>query len=233
MAPGSVQVVDDGDAGFSTVGSWSNAAPGNGYQGDLMFDETGTGTETARWTFSVDPGTSWKVATTWKNSSNRATDAPFTIYDGATAIKTIDINQELAPNDFSYNGANWEWLSSAAYHVSSGTLTVELTDDANEYVIADGVYLQQVPTRSIISGGNAFQNLSFVTGDFVTGDQLQAGGNLTFSGGSLTLSDVLDIDGDLTLGAGTMLDVSASNHAVSVGGAGRTTAARSELRPGP
>ncbi len=87
---------------------------------------------------------------TWSVNANRATNAPFTIRDGAATLTTVLANQELAPNDLSDAGASWEEL--ALVTIASGTLVVELRNNANEFVIADAVRIERVgepPTQDL------------------------------------------------------------------------------------
>ncbi|MFP6693459.1 MAG: SdrD B-like domain-containing protein, partial [Pirellulales bacterium] len=138
-----VQVADDGDVEFDTVGEWSPFAMG-GFQGDLTFSASGTGSDTATWTFTnLTPGV-YAVAATWVEYTNRAIDAPYSIYDGfvdpGNLIATIDVDQQIAPDDFNDLGADWESLS--AVTISGNTLSVQLTDDANGFVIADAVRIE-------------------------------------------------------------------------------------------
>ncbi|MEZ6053309.1 MAG: hypothetical protein R3C02_18280, partial [Planctomycetaceae bacterium] len=71
--------------------------------------------------------------------ANRATDAPFTAYNGVggPVLGSIDVNKQQAPNDFSSFGGNWKNLMTVL--VTEGTLVVELTNEADGYVIADAI----------------------------------------------------------------------------------------------
>ncbi len=138
------RVIDNGDAGFSATAGWTPSPVSNGYEDDLLNAPTGDGSTIATWTFAgLVPG-AYRVSTTWFAHPNRATDAPYTIYDGATPLVTIDLNQELAPDDATAFLGDWEFLDAVLIH--SGTLTVELTNDANEFVIADAVRIERLDT---------------------------------------------------------------------------------------
>ena len=82
------------------------------------------------------------MSATWSILSNRATDAPYTILDGSNVLATVDVNQELVPDDFSDGGADWEDLG--FFNMTGTTLVVELSDNANEYVIADAVRIERM-----------------------------------------------------------------------------------------
>jgi hypothetical protein len=135
------KIIDDGAPGFSTSGSWQ-VSTNQGFKRDVRYSAAGIGSDTARWTFTVMPG-SYRVSATWTPHANRATDAPFTIGDGADSPATVKINQERAPDDFTDEGVAWEDLG-APYNIDTNTLVVELSDAANEYVVADAVRIVQV-----------------------------------------------------------------------------------------
>lgn len=146
---------DDGDAGFTSTGGFI-LFPGQGLQNDVRYAEAGSGSQTATWTFTVSPGL-YRISATWTPHPNRATNAPFTILDGATTLATLLINQELAPNDFTAAGVTWKNLG-GPYNISTTTtLTVRLSNLADEYVIADGIRLEQLAVNpvQIIDDGDA------------------------------------------------------------------------------
>ncbi len=133
----SIQVIDNGDPGFALAGSgvWNNFTNG-GFQNDINWTEPGQG-DTASWTFTVAPG-DYQVSATWFNHPTLATDAPFEVFDGATSKGVFNLNQQAAPSQFSEAGANWDDLT-ASVNISSGTLTVQLSDLANGRVAADAI----------------------------------------------------------------------------------------------
>lgn len=122
----------------------TNGGPPN-WASNMDYYATSQG-DSATWTFiALTPGT-YEVAVSWEGgSSNRATDSPFSI-NGGTAI---DINQELTPTGTpTLNDGSKDVLFQtidAAVTVAGTTLTVVLTDDANQFVIADAVAIKLVP----------------------------------------------------------------------------------------
>ena len=56
---------------------------------------------------------------------------------------TVRVNQELAAADFSDGGISWGDLG-GYWDVTGTQLTVVLSDDANQYVIADAVRIERV-----------------------------------------------------------------------------------------
>lgn len=138
---GAVQRVDDSHVRFATVGSWlHHPLAGIGLGG--RYREAGTGLHKAAWTFYVVPGL-YRVSATWKEASNRATNAPFTIVDGSNELAAVRINQELRPDDFRDQVARWEDLGSPV-EVRGNKLVVRLTNDADQYVVADAIRIERL-----------------------------------------------------------------------------------------
>ena len=140
--PSVVQIIDNGASGFGKSGKWTKYN-GQGHQNDVHYSAGGSGADLSTWTFTGLTAGQYRVSATWYPHSNRATDAPFTVLDGATPLATVDLNQELAPNDLSDAGSNWEDVG-AAHNVTGSTLVVQLSDDANQYVIADAIRIERV-----------------------------------------------------------------------------------------
>ena len=136
------KLIDNGDAGFTATSGWSNWSQ-SGHAGDLHYITNGTGSENARWTVdNLEPG-DYRVYATWTVASSRPTDAPFTVYNGAQQLSTVDVNQKVAPNDAVIEQVSWENLGT--FTITNGTLTVELTDDASSHwLIADAIYIEEV-----------------------------------------------------------------------------------------
>ncbi|MCA9110048.1 MAG: hypothetical protein KDA52_08890, partial [Planctomycetaceae bacterium] len=132
-------IVDDGDAGFATSGSWTLPMVFNGRHNDLRNHAAGSGANTATWTFTGLAAGEYSIAATWLEHSNRATNAPFRVLDGSggSELDSVLVNQESAPNDFDDRGSSWENLFTVT--ITGTELVVELSDDANEYVIADAI----------------------------------------------------------------------------------------------
>lgn len=137
-------IIDDGDAGYSDTGwtYWTTA----GYDGDLHYIAAGGGSETATWTPTIPSTGSYTVSVHWTTHSNRATDAPYTVnYNGGS--QTFDVNQELLADQSTVGGSNElsGWYKLGTFEFLAGTSgTVVLSNDANEYVIADAVKFEAV-----------------------------------------------------------------------------------------
>ncbi len=134
-------ILDNGDdIGLHTYtdsGQWNTG--GQGYGDDSRNERQEDGNGFATWTFRLTPGT-YDVAVTWKeNPSNRADNAPFRVLDGTTEVDSFRVDQQVAPlADSVFGGKNFQVLFSQVT-ITTGTLVVELSNDANGYVIADAV----------------------------------------------------------------------------------------------
>ncbi len=153
-------IIDDGEAGFSTVGGFVAVSNANARDGDVRNVAQGSGASVASWQFDgLAPGR-YQVAATWVAHPNRATNAPYTILDsvGGNQLNRVLVNQELAPDDFNDDGTEWENL--AIVTVTGSTLVVELSNAANEFVIADAIRIRptmspETPAGLIIDDGDS------------------------------------------------------------------------------
>jgi hypothetical protein len=157
--------IDNGDAGVYASSGFTSYA--SGYQGDLQYaarTTNSTPTATATWDFGSVPAGTYRVSATWVPHSNRATNAPYAIEGGPTIL----VNQEKAPSDplaVSAIGSSvlvsGTWFADlmVAYEHAGGPLRMTLGNNANEYVIADAVRVEEVSgLRSAIwpgTGANA------------------------------------------------------------------------------
>lgn len=182
--------IDDEDSGWSTVGTWTEFTTGNGINSDMYYDETGTGTETATWNFGTLNGT-YDVEVHYTTHSNRATNAPYTVKNHSAVVTlptvtlpiasvsdnvdetgaadanatTIVVNQERDnTGNVGANDVNSGWVNIGRYTWNgSGNAIVILTDNANEFVIADAVRVTDVPpaispSRAAVNGGTIILN---------------------------------------------------------------------------
>lgn len=135
-------IVDNGQAGYSEVGSgWTDWS--GGYGGGFRFNAAGSGASKASWQVSGQPASYFTVQATWVAENNRASDAPFRVYDGATLLQTVRVNQRVAPAGTTVNGFVFQTLATVV--AASGQIRVELANDANRYVIADAIRIVPLP----------------------------------------------------------------------------------------
>ncbi|MCA9245959.1 MAG: choice-of-anchor D domain-containing protein [Planctomycetales bacterium] len=142
-----ITIIDNTDAGFSSSGFVFFS--GQGIGGNLEYAAGNNSGDSASWTFSgLTPGDIYEVAATWSRHRNRATDAPYTVSGVVGGPTTVDVNQEQSPGSFHDQGVGWESLG--LFEVDGGgTLVVTLTDDANEFVIADAIRIELIDEPEI------------------------------------------------------------------------------------
>ena len=121
-------------------GNWSNNSSNEAEQRyELSVEQAAAGDGTSIATFrpNLPSGGRYKVFARWTSHPNRATNAPYTIHH-ANGQATVRVNQEQ-------NGGKWMLLGE--YDFVSGTGGhVILTNDADEYVVADAVKFEPVST---------------------------------------------------------------------------------------
>lgn len=143
-------IVDVNDLGFSVqapTNAWTYSA-GN----TLYYNYPGSGSEAVQWAFiDLEPG-KYRVSVNYLAWTDRASDGPYTVHDGAEALQTVDIDQRVTPDDFLENGVRWEDLG--VFKITSDNLTVELTDQADGVVIAAAVRIERVGELYDVVGVN-------------------------------------------------------------------------------
>lgn len=144
-------IVDDLDPSFSTAGGNWQQVPGAGFQGGATVVPAGSGANTATWTFSnLTPG-QYRVMATWPADPSQADNAPFTILDGGTVVGSAAVNQQAAPTGLSDGATTWQDLGSIGFPVTSGTLTVSVSDNADGNVVADAVRIERINYATVES----------------------------------------------------------------------------------
>jgi hypothetical protein len=133
---GEAVIIDDAAATYT--GEWVAWTP-TGYGGDLHY--TLGGEKDATWKATVTPG-KYRVAATWPEYANRATNAAFTVTGGPQAVSAT-INQELAPATFAAGEVRWQTLGEI--DVAGTEITVKLdARNADENVIADAIRITKI-----------------------------------------------------------------------------------------
>jgi len=120
----------------------------SGYQKDIHYTRGDNTGDYAQWTFTGLPSGTYLVSTTWVRGTSRASNAPYTLTGVTGGPATVLVDQKLAPDDLTWDGVAWEHLGT--FQITGGTLTVRLTDNANGYVYADAVRIEQL---SALLGG--------------------------------------------------------------------------------
>ena len=138
--PPAISIMDDGDKGFTSTGKWTRAT-GQGYNADIL-SHAGKGADTAKWTFTgLLPGV-YRISATWPAKTDRATNASFSVFNGATKPSMVAVNQKLTPGDLVLTGSRWKDLG-ASFNITGSTLAVSLSDaTANGTVVADAIRIE-------------------------------------------------------------------------------------------
>jgi hypothetical protein len=147
-APAPVTLIDNGDPGYYEIDygliDWTTVARPTAFEGTLRRqDGSGIG-DAAVWEFAnLQPGW-YEVLVTYAAAADQATNAPFSVYDGAVCDGTVPINQTQPPSGAVFQGVPWESLG--LFSISGDTLKVKVVDYANGYIVADAVRI--VPVRN-------------------------------------------------------------------------------------
>jgi len=139
--PAAVTIIDDGNAGNTLAGAWK-LKTGTGYGNDMRQAAKGNGSTSATWTFNSLPMAQYRVWVTYRIGSTNATNAPFTLYNGNTTVRTVRVNERLTPASLEANGARWQSLGNV--WITNGRLVVKLTNAANGQVVADAVRIERI-----------------------------------------------------------------------------------------
>jgi hypothetical protein len=146
--PTPVTLIDNGDPGYYELDygaiDWATEARWAAYDGaQRRQDGSGIG-DAAIWEFAnLQPGW-YEVLISYAAAAGQATNAPFSVYDGAVCDGTVLVNQTLAPSGAVFQGVPWESLG--LYSISGDTLRVGVVDSANGDIVADAVRI--VPVRN-------------------------------------------------------------------------------------
>jgi len=139
LVMGTEQIIDNGDPNYLDTGDWTLYS-GKGYDNDFRYMSAGSGSKNATWRPVIGTDGNYKVYVSWTTYSNRATNAKYTVYYNG-GNQTFVVNQTLLANG-TVGGTNewsgWYYLGTFNFKTNSTNLVV-LTDDANNYVIADAV----------------------------------------------------------------------------------------------
>jgi hypothetical protein len=136
-------VVDNEDAVF--VGSWTQGPSIECYGMTIQYTVAGTGSLTATYTPNIPQSGDYDVYAWWTRHGNRATNAPYTVnHSGGSDV--VLVNQEEG-------GGGWTYLGT--YHFNAGTGgSVMLSDDADEYVMADAIKWQLSSIKQNVTLGD-------------------------------------------------------------------------------
>src|SRR5262249_44421043 len=142
-------LLDNGQPGYVESGSSAWVDYAAGYNGGLRYHAPGGGADTAGWMATGLPSGSYTVQATWNGSSNHASNAPYSIYDGNTLLQTVLVDQRPGPSGTTVGGSAFQNL--ATVQITSGTLRVVVSDNVDGYVVADAVRLVPANGQTFIN----------------------------------------------------------------------------------
>jgi hypothetical protein len=173
--PSNAKIIDVGQPGHQFLGegptggagggpaAWNISGTNNnaGYNASHHFDNEDnfanhSGALISEWTFSgLAPGVPHTVSATWVSpDANRAMNSPFTISGIVGGDQTVFVNQELvAAADYAElddNSAAHPFQRLGRFTPTGSTLTVRLSNNADQFVIADAIRVEQVPEPSSV-----------------------------------------------------------------------------------
>lgn len=156
VAPSMPIILDNWQPGYRETGEgWITLLGWGGYGNSHSYTPAGDGSQSVSWQVDrLAPG-DYEVRTTWSAWENRASNTPYQIYDGDSLLSVVRVNQKLPPTGVDIHGIPFQSLG--VFSVRSGTLRVVLTDDADNYVVADAIHVVEKPVEEpvIIAFGQA------------------------------------------------------------------------------
>jgi len=146
--------------GVTRVGNWTQWT-GSGHGGTSSTAPTGDGSTKITWTFDNLPQGTYEVWVNWVQAPNRATNSPFTVYNGATQLTTVRVDQTRAPLGYYDAGSSWNTLGER-FTINSGTLKVVLSNDADpgKYIVADSVRIRKLGSWVVDDSQTAAQGFT-------------------------------------------------------------------------
>ena len=126
---GSQVIIDNGDAGTSSTGTWKVSSGPNPYGDNSLYSQDGDATHS----FEAYADGFYEVSIWWTYHSTRCTSVPIEIYDGDTWLDTVKVNQQS-------NGGQWNVLGTYAFN---GTARIVIISEGNCTTCADAVRFAQ------------------------------------------------------------------------------------------
>lgn len=167
------QIIDDGDSGTSSTGTWAASGGVDPYAGDSLWARN---TATYTWRFTPTQSGTCAVYMWWTVISSRGTSIPVAInHAGGTA--NVTVNQQL-------NGGQWNLLGSYNFNAGTEYSVVLSTPGGSPTACADAV--------RIVSGGSGGNQAPTATIGSVAPNPALQGQTIYFSGSGN------DTDGTIT-----------------------------------
>ena len=106
----------------------------------------------------------YEVYVSYPNLGSFGRAIPHRVYDGITLLETVNVDQRVAPADFSHNGRMWRLLG--VYPINSGQVRLRMMDGPNSryYIICDAMLVRTRRPLRVLSvaetgGGGATATL--------------------------------------------------------------------------
>ncbi|CAA6689524.1 MULTISPECIES: sulfatase-like hydrolase/transferase [unclassified Lentimonas] len=162
-------VLDNDDSeGVAIVGDWKVSSATAGYIGsNYMHDQnTGKGSKSVSYTFSVPAVGNYDVSIQYASGSNRASNVPVTIASSGSST-TVSLNQTV-------NGGVWFSLGEFGFDAANPVVVTIETTDTDGYVMVDAVKLTYLEDAGYLN----WKALNFGLSSIIDSAQEATWGNL-------------------------------------------------------
>lgn len=134
--PSEPLIIDNSSAGFSTTGTWKASSSTAGFEGtDYVWSLLANGSASAAWTAIIPTSGKYFIYAQWTAYDNRASNATYKVINNGNVIGSVSVDQRA-------NGGLFNLLGE--FDVTAGNLSIVLSNDADSYVIADAIRVEQV-----------------------------------------------------------------------------------------
>ena len=131
-------VIDNTTFGYRDSGPGWTTVTGVGVNGSERVNASASATQTATYTLTRPAGSTAELFTTWTASASNTKGAVYSIYDGATKLGSVTVNQSSKPSTLGVNGT--PFLSLGTYSSKTGVFRVILSNSTAGQLVADEVY---------------------------------------------------------------------------------------------
>jgi len=142
---GNGAVVDNTTFGYRDSGPGWSTLTGAGVGGSERVNSSAAATETATYTLARPAGQSTELFATWTAGSSNTKNAVYSVFDGATKLGSVTVDQTVPPATLKVNGT--PFLSLGTYSSATGVFRVILNNTTAGQLVADEVYAA-TPTTS-------------------------------------------------------------------------------------
>jgi len=142
-------VIDDSNPGFYTDGEWKQSSVSKGYIGEgYLAAEAGSGEKTATWNLNIIK--LMDVFARWTAHSNRGSNVKYIVHhlndQNNLTTTTVEVDQRELGG---------EWFKLGTFRMSTLTSRVEVSNNADGYVIADAVLFREASTTTTTTSADA------------------------------------------------------------------------------